>query len=52
MEAQWNTVPSGVPANWSLVALPNNKARKMIRNCIPNALGYILELKENYLSQS
>jgi cytochrome d ubiquinol oxidase subunit I len=47
MEAQWNTVPSGVSANWSLVALPNNKAEKNDWEIvIPNALGYILELKE------
>ncbi|YAF95528.1 MAG: cytochrome ubiquinol oxidase subunit I [Nodularia sp. CChRGM 3473] len=47
MEAQWNTIPGGQPANWSLLALPNNKAEKNDWEIvIPNALGYILEFKE------
>ncbi|QSJ14522.1 cytochrome ubiquinol oxidase subunit I [Nostoc sp. UHCC 0702] len=47
MEAQWNTVPAGQSADWSLLALPNNKAQKNDWEImIPNALGYILEFKE------
>lgn len=47
MEAQWNTIPDGQSANWSLLALPNNQAEKNDWEIvIPNALGYILEFKE------
>jgi cytochrome d ubiquinol oxidase subunit I len=47
MEAQWNTIPGGQSANWSLLALPNNKAEKNDWEIvIPNALGYILEFKQ------
>lgn len=48
MEAQWNSTPAGQPADWSLVALPNEKAEKNDWEIvIPNGLGYILELKKN-----
>lgn len=48
MEAQWETIPAGGPADWSLLALPNNRAERNDRELvIPNALGYILELKKN-----
>lgn len=48
MEAQWNTTPAGQPADWSLLALPNDKAeRNDWEITIPNALGYILEFKQN-----
>lgn len=48
MEAQWETSPAGQPANWSLVALPNDKAEKNDWEIsVPNALGYILEFKQN-----
>lgn len=48
MEAQWETTPAGQPADWSLVALPNDKAQKNDWEItIPNALGYILEFKQN-----
>jgi cytochrome d ubiquinol oxidase subunit I len=51
MEAQWSSTPAGQPADWSLVALPNEKAEKNDWEItIPNALGYILEFKQN-LSQ-
>ncbi|HLO87817.1 MAG TPA: cytochrome ubiquinol oxidase subunit I [Nostocaceae cyanobacterium] len=51
MEAQWNSSPAGKPADWSLVAIPNEKAEKNDWEItIPNALGYILEFKQN-LSQ-
>jgi cytochrome d ubiquinol oxidase subunit I len=46
MEALWETIPGGQPADWSLVALPNEKAEKNDWEItVPNALGYILELK-------
>lgn len=48
MEAQWESTPAGQPADWSLVALPNDKAEQNDWEVtIPNALGYILELKKN-----
>ncbi len=48
MEAQWETTPAGQPADWSLLALPNDKAEKNDWEItIPNALGYILEFKQN-----
>jgi cytochrome d ubiquinol oxidase subunit I len=48
MEAQWNTIPAGEAANWSVVALPNEKAEKNDWEiAVPNALGYILEFKKN-----
>jgi cytochrome bd ubiquinol oxidase subunit I len=28
MEAQWETIPAGESANWSMLALPNNKTQK------------------------
>ncbi|MBD2214331.1 cytochrome ubiquinol oxidase subunit I [Nostoc linckia FACHB-104] len=51
MEAQWESTPAGQPADWSLLAIPNTKAEKNDWEItIPNALGYILEFKQN-LSQ-
>jgi cytochrome d ubiquinol oxidase subunit I len=48
MEAQWETTPAGQPADWSLLALPNDKAEKNDWEiAIPNGLGYILEFKKN-----
>jgi cytochrome d ubiquinol oxidase subunit I len=48
MEAQWETTPAGQPADWSLVALPNDKAEQNDWEItVPNALGYILEFKKN-----
>ncbi|AUT02679.1 cytochrome ubiquinol oxidase subunit I [Nostoc sp. CENA543] len=48
MEAQWNSTPAGQPADWSLLAIPNEKAEKNDWEItIPNALGYILEFKQN-----
>jgi cytochrome d ubiquinol oxidase subunit I len=48
MEAQWETTPAGQSADWSLVALPNEKAQKNDWEItVPNALGYILEFKQN-----
>lgn len=48
MEAQWETAPAGQPADWSLLAIPNDKAQKNDWEItVPNALGYILEFKKN-----
>lgn len=48
MEAQWETVPAGQPADWSFLAIPNEKAEKNDWEIsIPNGLGYILELQKN-----
>nr|WP_211176493.1 cytochrome ubiquinol oxidase subunit I [Brasilonema sp. UFV-L1] len=47
MEAQWETTPAGESADWSLLAIPNDKAQKNDWEItIPNALGYILEFKQ------
>lgn len=46
IEAQWETIPAGQPADWSLMALPNEKAQKNDWEIkVPNGLSYILELK-------
>lgn len=48
MEAKWETSPAGQPADWSLLALPDEQGetnRWEIK--IPNGLGYILEFKKN-----
>jgi cytochrome bd ubiquinol oxidase subunit I len=48
MEAQWDTIPAGQPANWSIVAIPNEKKEANDWEiAIPNALGYLLELKKD-----
>ncbi|MFE4107279.1 cytochrome ubiquinol oxidase subunit I [Almyronema epifaneia] len=48
MEALWETQPAGQPADWSLVALPNKQTETNDWEIkVPNALGYILELKPN-----
>ncbi|MEA5506595.1 cytochrome ubiquinol oxidase subunit I [Halotia wernerae UHCC 0503] len=48
MEAQWESSPAGQPADWSLLAIPNEKAQKNDWEItVPNALGYILEFKKN-----
>jgi cytochrome bd ubiquinol oxidase subunit I len=46
MEAQWETLPAGQAADWSLLALPNEAAAENRWELkIPQALGYILEFK-------
>jgi cytochrome d ubiquinol oxidase subunit I len=46
MEAQWETIPAGERADWSLLVLPNDQAeRNEWEVKIPGALGYLLELK-------
>lgn len=51
MESRWESAPAGQPADWSLLAIPNNSREKNDWELtIPNGLGYILEFKRN-LSQ-
>lgn len=46
MEAQWETIPAGQTADWSALALPNEKSEKNDWEItIPKALGLILEFK-------
>ncbi len=46
MEAQWETVPAGQPADWSLVALPSDRdERNYWEVKLPGVLSYLLELK-------
>ncbi|NJN39211.1 MAG: cytochrome ubiquinol oxidase subunit I [Acaryochloridaceae cyanobacterium CSU_3_4] len=46
MEAKWETSPAGQPADWSVLALPDETGEKnRWELTIPNALGYILEFK-------
>lgn len=47
MEAQWETTPAGESADWSVLAIPDEKAEKNAWEItVPNALGYILEFKQ------
>jgi cytochrome bd ubiquinol oxidase subunit I len=46
MEARWDTIPAGEGGDWSLLALPNDKAeRNDFEIAVPQALGLILEFK-------
>ncbi len=46
MEAQWETVPAGEPAAWSLLAAPDDNAERNAWEVkIPGALSYLLALK-------
>ncbi|NEO31676.1 MAG: cytochrome ubiquinol oxidase subunit I [Symploca sp. SIO3C6] len=46
IEAQWESIPAGQTADWSLVALPNNNTETNDWEIkIPQGLGYILEFK-------
>jgi cytochrome d ubiquinol oxidase subunit I len=46
MEAKWETSPAGQPADWSVLAWPDETGEKnRWELAIPNALGYILEFK-------
>jgi cytochrome d ubiquinol oxidase subunit I len=46
MEAQWETIPAGQAADWSLVALPSDQEEQNHWEIkIPGALSYLLELK-------
>jgi cytochrome d ubiquinol oxidase subunit I len=47
IEAQWETIPAGTSAPWSVLAIPNEAEEKNNWEIgVPNALGYILELKK------
>ncbi|MEN9257175.1 MAG: cytochrome ubiquinol oxidase subunit I [Gloeomargarita sp. SRBZ-1_bins_9] len=46
MEALWETVPAHTPADWSLLALPNNQLQTNTWELkIPGLLSYLLEFK-------
>ena len=46
MEAQWETIPAGESADWSIVAWPNGRAEKNDWDIkAPNGLSYLLEFK-------
>ncbi|HIK36865.1 MAG TPA: cytochrome ubiquinol oxidase subunit I [Geminocystis sp. M7585_C2015_104] len=46
MEALWETIPAGEKADWSLLAIPNEKAERNDWEIkIPNGLAYLLEMK-------
>jgi cytochrome d ubiquinol oxidase subunit I len=46
MEAQWETIPAGQSAAWSVIALPSDRAEQNTWEVkIPGALSYLLELK-------
>ncbi len=48
MEAKWETSPAGQPADWSLLAIPDETAQaNKWEITIPNGLGYILEFKKD-----
>jgi cytochrome d ubiquinol oxidase subunit I len=48
MEAKWETSPAGQPADWSLLALPDEQGEKnKLELNVPNGLGYILEFRKN-----
>ncbi|NJR14803.1 MAG: cytochrome ubiquinol oxidase subunit I [Calothrix sp. CSU_2_0] len=48
MEAIWDTIPAGKSAHWTVLAAPNINAEKNHWEVnVPNALGYILEMKPN-----
>ncbi len=48
MEAKWETSAAGEAADWSLLAMPNNKTQQNDWEItIPKGLGYVLEFKQN-----
>ncbi|MGB3494868.1 MAG: cytochrome ubiquinol oxidase subunit I [Elainellaceae cyanobacterium] len=48
MEAKWDTSPAGQPADWSLLAIPDEATQtNKWEITIPNGLGYVLEFKKN-----
>ena len=48
MEAKWDTSPAGQPADWSLLAIPNEATQSNTWEITsPNGLGYILEFKKD-----
>jgi cytochrome bd ubiquinol oxidase subunit I len=48
MEAKWESSPAGQPADWSLLAIPDEAHnRNTWELTVPNGLGYILEFRKN-----
>lgn len=48
MESKWESSPAGKPADWSLLAIPDEvNERNSWELTIPNGLGYILEFRKN-----
>ncbi|MEB3339644.1 cytochrome ubiquinol oxidase subunit I [Okeania sp.] len=48
IEAKWETSPAGEPADWTLLAFPDEQAESnRWELAIPQGLGYILEYKAN-----
>jgi cytochrome bd ubiquinol oxidase subunit I len=48
MESKWESSPAGQPADWSLLAIPDEaNNRNSWELTVPNGLGYILEFRKN-----
>lgn len=48
MESKWESSPAGKPADWSLLAIPDEAHnRNSWELTVPNGLGYILEFRKN-----
>nr|WP_309729022.1 cytochrome ubiquinol oxidase subunit I [Chamaesiphon sp. OTE_75_metabat_556] len=48
IEAKWESSPAGQPADWSLLAIPDEaNNRNSWELTVPNGLGYILEFRKN-----
>jgi cytochrome bd ubiquinol oxidase subunit I len=48
MESKWESSPAGKPADWSLLAIPDEaNNRNSWELTVPNGLGYILEFRKN-----
>lgn len=48
MEAKWESSPAGLPADWSILAIPDEAHnRNTWELTVPNGLGYILEFRKN-----
>jgi cytochrome bd ubiquinol oxidase subunit I len=48
MESKWETSPAGKPADWTLLAIPDERGeRNKWELNVPQGLGYILEFKPN-----
>jgi cytochrome bd ubiquinol oxidase subunit I len=48
MESKWESSPAGQPADWSVLAIPDEaNNRNSWELTVPNGLGYILEFRKN-----
>jgi cytochrome bd ubiquinol oxidase subunit I len=48
MESKWESSPAGKPADWSILAIPDEAHnRNSWELSVPNGLGYILEFRKN-----